>query len=85
RLLERDISLDVSQQTVTDDHTVALTGHSSTGGLAAHLRWIPLTEPVTIPIVLVLPAVEATPTAEAFARVAQAHAATHHWLDPAPS
>lgn len=85
RLVEQDISLDVSQQTVNDGKAVALAGGSSTGGLAAHLRWIPLTEPVTIPIVLMLPTDEATPVADSFERVAVEHAAARHWLDPPPS
>lgn len=82
RLVERDISLDVSQQTVSDGRTVALAGGSTAGGLAAHLRWVPLAEPLTVPIVLVLPAVEVSPAADGFARVAVEHAAALHWLDP---
>lgn len=82
RLVERDISLDVSQQTVSDGTAVALAGASATGGLAAHLRWLPLTEPVTVPIVLVLPADEVSPVAESFERVAVDHAAARQWLDP---
>lgn len=85
RLVERDISLDVSQQTVSDGETVALAGRSTTGGLAAHLRWIPLTEPVTVPIVLLLPAVGASPVAEGFERVAVEHATALHWLDLDPA
>jgi DNA-binding transcriptional LysR family regulator len=82
RFVERDISLDVSQRTVSDGETAALTGHSAAGGLAAHLRWIPLTEPVTVPIVLVLPAIAVSPVADSFARAAREHAAASHWLDP---
>ncbi|MDN5914352.1 MAG: LysR family transcriptional regulator [Pseudonocardia sp.] len=82
RLVERDVSLHVSQQTVGDAETVALAGGSTTGGLAAHLRWVPLTEPVTVPIVLVLPAVEVSSVADGFERVATAHATALHWLDP---
>ncbi|GEL24066.1 LysR family transcriptional regulator [Pseudonocardia sulfidoxydans NBRC 16205] len=83
RLVERDISFDVSQRTVGDAETVALAGLSSTGGLAAHLRWVALTEPVTVPFVLVLPAAEVSPTAEVFARIAAEHAVTRRWLGPA--
>lgn len=82
RFVERDISLDVSQRTVSDGETVALTGLSAAGGLAAHLRWIPLTEPVTVPIVLVLPAGEVPPVADSFERAAAEHAAASQWLDP---
>lgn len=82
RLVERDISLDVAQQTVSDGDGVALCGGSTSGGLAAHLRWIPLREAVTVPIVLVLPAVEVSPVADSFERVAVEHAAALRWLDP---
>lgn len=85
RLVERDISLDVSQQTVSDGEAVALAGGSTAGGLAAHLRWVPLAEPCTVPIVLALPAVEASAAAEEFARVAEDRAAALRWLDPGPA
>lgn len=82
RLVERDISLEVAQQTVSDGEAVALGGGSTAGGLAAHLRWVPLSEAVTVPIVLVLPAVEVAPVADGFERVAVEHAAALHWLEP---
>lgn len=82
RLVERDISFDLSQRIITDGEAISLVGCSSAVGLAANLRWVPLAEPVAVTLALVLPTGELPPIADRFEQVALAHAAAQSWLDP---
>lgn len=77
---ERDIAFDLSRRFIADGATVTLVGQSAAVALAKDLRWIPLTEPVTITVALVLPAAERTPTVTRFEQLALAYAAAHDWL-----
>lgn len=81
RLVDSDIIFDLSRRTVIDGEAVALVGFSSAVGYATSLRWVPLAEPVTLTIALVLPDGELAPVVERFERVALAHATAQRWLD----
>jgi hypothetical protein len=67
--LERDIAFDLSYRSITEDAAV---GRSTAARLPHDLRWIPLAEPVTVTVALVLPASDQADTAQRFEEVALA-------------
>ena len=83
--LERDIAFDLSYRSITEDAAVAVVGRSTAARLPHDLRWIPLAEPVTVTVALVLPASDQPATAQRFEEVALAHADAHEWLTRRPS
>jgi DNA-binding transcriptional LysR family regulator len=84
QLVERPVAFDPSWRAVRAGDAIALTGESSTDGLPAGLRWIPLTEPATLPVQLVLREGELSPVVDRFERVAVAAAAAAGWLGDLP-
>jgi LysR family transcriptional regulator, benzoate and cis,cis-muconate-responsive activator of ben and cat genes len=82
RFVERPVAFDPTQSMIRQGLAIGLVGASSADGLAAGLRWIPLSEPpARLMIELVLREGEISPAADRFERVAVATAAAAGWLD----
>lgn len=79
-MVERDIAFDLSHRFIAGGAATTLVGHSSAQGLPSNVCWIPLADPVTVSVALVLAASESPATVECFQRVARTHAAAHGWL-----
>ena len=79
-MVERDITFDLSQRFITDGAATTLIGHSSAQNLPSNLCWIPLADPITVTVTLVLAANEPPATVKRFHQVARTHAAAHGWL-----
>lgn len=84
RFVARSVAFDPTQRMIREGRAIGLVGISSTDGLAAGLRWVPIAErDATITIDLVLRAHDLPPAADRFERLAVATAAAKGWLGPA--
>lgn len=80
QLVERPVAFDPTQRLIREGRVAGLVGESSAEGLAAELRWIPLTPAVHVEVALLVREADLPPAADRFERVAVAHAAAAGWL-----
>jgi DNA-binding transcriptional LysR family regulator len=83
RFVERPVAFDPTQSIIREGRAIGLVGSSSTDGLAAGLRWVPLADSdARLVMQLVVREDEISPTTDRFERVAVATAAAAGWLNP---